>query len=365
MTNDKRPVVCLHCATRLTIPADSTRKQFKCVTCGERTIIQLGAALAESASADHSDHATADHSDQWKLVGKIVAGVLGVTLVAIGTYLGVNGQFAAVAVVAVPALLGTIVVVLLVISKRQRMVTENSAALGALHSLNQNYQQQLKYPGPIVYNWEDRVNSKAKLDRYDLHKFFLASLAVHEDQIANQIEVRINNVSVYDEYKAVYQQLRSIKLGRSTYEKMNREAFARIEQKLFTKRMLSAPVCVAQVRCIVRYTSPQGQNSYAKPHEWDFEQLRSGLTEMKRIQKAQSTAAFLRQQERNRMSDSLRYQVLKRDNSRCTRCGATPQTDGVSLHVDHIVPVSKGGKTELDNLQTLCAPCNLGKSNRH
>ena len=55
------------------------------------------------------------------------------------------------------------------------MVTENSAALAALHSLNQNYQQRLKYPGPIVYNWEDRVNSKAKLDRHDLHKFFLAS----------------------------------------------------------------------------------------------------------------------------------------------------------------------------------------------
>ena len=141
--------------------------------------------------------------------------------------------------------------------------------------------------------------------------------------------------------------------------------FARIEQKLFTKRMLSAPVCVAQVRCIVRYTSPKGQNSYSRGLEWNFEQLRSGLTEMKQIQKAQSTATFLRQQERNRMSASLRYQVLLRDNSRCTRCGATPQTHGVSLHVDHIVPVSRGGKTELDNLQTLCEPCNLGKSNRH
>ena len=76
---------------------------------------------------------------------------------------------------------------------------------------------------------------------------------------------------------------------------MNREAFARIEQKLFTKRMLSAPVCVAQVRCIVRYTSPKGQNSYFKELRWNFEELRSGLTEMKQIQKAQSTATFLRQ----------------------------------------------------------------------
>ena len=79
--------------------------------------------------------------------------------------------------------------------KRRRTVKENSAAIAALQSLNQNYQQRLKYPDPIVYNWEDRVNSKAKLDRYDLHKFFLATLAVLEDQILNQIAVQIKDAS--------------------------------------------------------------------------------------------------------------------------------------------------------------------------
>ena len=57
----------------------------------------------------------------------------------------------------------------------------------------------------------------------------------------------------------------------------------------------------------------------------------------------------------------LRYQVLERDR-RCLLCGATK--DDTKLHVDHIVPWSQGGPTELDNLQTLCARCNLGKGNR-
>jgi hypothetical protein len=61
----------------------------------------------------------------------------------------------------------------------------------------------------------------------------------------------------------------------------------------------------------------------------------------------------------------LRATVLIRDHCLCRMCGAGPGKDpGVTLHVDHIVPWSKGGKTVLANLQTLCARCNIGKADR-
>ena len=61
--------------------------------------------------------------------------------------------------------------------------------------------------------------------------------------------------------------------------------------------------------------------------------------------------------------DRLRYTVLKRDNFKCCACGASPAKDpSVELHIDHIIPWSKGGETTLENLQTLCSKCNLGKS---
>ena len=64
-----------------------------------------------------------------------------------------------------------------------------------------------------------------------------------------------------------------------------------------------------------------------------------------------------------KISDKLRYKVLKRDNYKCCACGASPAKDpSVELHIDHIVPFSKGGETNLENLQTLCSKCNLGKS---
>lgn len=60
----------------------------------------------------------------------------------------------------------------------------------------------------------------------------------------------------------------------------------------------------------------------------------------------------------------LRFAVLQRDNFTCCGCGRSPATTlGLKLQVDHIEPWSKGGETELENLQTLCEDCNQGKSN--
>jgi len=59
----------------------------------------------------------------------------------------------------------------------------------------------------------------------------------------------------------------------------------------------------------------------------------------------------------------LRYLVMHRDNNRCVLCGATPANNpNITLHIDHIIPYSKGGHTVMKNLQTLCSLCNLGKS---
>lgn len=60
----------------------------------------------------------------------------------------------------------------------------------------------------------------------------------------------------------------------------------------------------------------------------------------------------------------LRFKVLLRDNFTCCGCGKSPATSvGTVLHVDHILPWSKGGETILENLRTLCSKCNLGKGN--
>jgi hypothetical protein len=57
-----------------------------------------------------------------------------------------------------------------------------------------------------------------------------------------------------------------------------------------------------------------------------------------------------------RVPDSLRAAVLVRDGGRCRKCRRSS-----NLEMDHIIPISKGGKSEESNLQVLCRRCNRTK----
>lgn len=51
-----------------------------------------------------------------------------------------------------------------------------------------------------------------------------------------------------------------------------------------------------------------------------------------------------------------RRAVYQRDGHRCLRCGATDR-----LSLDHVIPWSQGGADDIDNLRTLCSPCNSSR----
>jgi 5-methylcytosine-specific restriction endonuclease McrA len=54
------------------------------------------------------------------------------------------------------------------------------------------------------------------------------------------------------------------------------------------------------------------------------------------------------------MARATRRHVVRRDQYRCTICGATQD-----LEVHHIVPRAEGGTNDPDNLVTVCMPCHL------
>jgi hypothetical protein len=52
--------------------------------------------------------------------------------------------------------------------------------------------------------------------------------------------------------------------------------------------------------------------------------------------------------------------VMTRDNFRCMYCGSKSK----KLTIDHVIPVSRGGKTNFENCVAACRECNRYKDNK-
>jgi hypothetical protein len=65
------------------------------------------------------------------------------------------------------------------------------------------------------------------------------------------------------------------------------------------------------------------------------------------------------------MTPSLREEIKLRDEHKCMCCGlSTKEEKNLLLEIDHIMPLSRGGLTIRENLQTLCWKCNRSKGNK-
>ena len=85
---------------------------------------------------------------------------------------------------------------------------------------------------------------------------------------------------------------------------------------------------------------------------------------IKSLESKLTSEAFVREQ-RAIMTKKLRDFIKNRDNFTCRTCGnSTHAEPNLLLEIDHIIPISKGGPTKEDNLQTLCWKCNRAKGDK-
>lgn len=109
------------------------------------------------------------------------------------------------------------------------------------------------------------------------------------------------------------------------------------------------------------YESPAGKSSWKYEIEITNDVLGLIQTEIEALINKKGHIKV----QRNAMTNDLREAIKKRDNYTCCICGNSVFTEpNLLLEVDHIIPVSKGGKTEASNLQTLCWRCNRTKANK-
>ena len=252
-------------------------------------------------------------------------------------------------------------IVLIIDFKNKRIVSQNSEKIKALIFLNKRTAfATIK----SSYSNHRECNSKRQLDNFSIDDYLTILIDENESFYQHIIETISSNIAKYSEYIRETQSIKSTVTEEfCTSIGFPYKKFLWYEQRVFRSKTLRKPQVDIIVHCKVTYTSPKGRNHYWKEHTYHYQELKSFFDEFLKLKLQRQTRQYQIKVERAKMSDSLRYDILKRDNFRCQICGSSA-SDGVKLHVDHIIPVSRGGKTATENLRTLCDRCNMGKSDK-
>ncbi len=109
------------------------------------------------------------------------------------------------------------------------------------------------------------------------------------------------------------------------------------------------------------YVSAGGNSSMKCDIKLNIENLENLISYIRRLIKFRQSI----QGQRALMTTKLRELIKERDNYKCQLCGlSTDDERNLLLEIDHITPLSKGGVTSEDNLQTLCWKCNRTKGSK-
>ena len=253
------------------------------------------------------------------------------------------------------------VTVIIILYRRHRKIKDtvlkSSKKLKALYALNKTVNYIDIKP---VCSFSHACRSKQQLDHFSFDTFFMGVIESNEQAWNNLAKAITKNRVEYDYYRRGVQEITSsITEEECKALGLSLKFFQKYESALFKKGLLKPPTTELTILCNAHYVSPQGRNSYRKTEEYNYEAIKKFIVKASQKKERQEQIRI----ERLKMTDSLRYDILKRDNFKCQICGSAA-IDGVKLHVDHIIPVSKGGKTVHHNLKTLCDRCNMGKSDK-
>lgn len=246
-----------------------------------------------------------------------------------------------------------------------KKITSCSTRYHTLMLINNRYSSLFDLSLKSLYVVIFSCSSKAQYDRLNLKEKALVRVENNIPFYQNYLKPYQKNAALLPRYTAeidFLQTIPTVSMEELGHMCMSYRRILELEERLLKDSVLS-PRTDVNIRFVASYTSPQGRKHYERSISYTLSEMESLISagQQRSAQRANWQAQI--KSERSKMSESLRYDVLRRDGYRCRICGATA-SDGVKLHVDHIIPVSKGGKTTLSNLQTLCERCNRGKSNK-
>ena len=119
------------------------------------------------------------------------------------------------------------------------------------------------------------------------------------------------------------------------------------------------------------YQSANRHRTIARAIEWRKNNAARASARAKRWRQANPHLLIIKEHRRRArikcvggdLSTNIRTRLMELQQCKCAACRASLKD--VTPHLDHIMPISKGGKNTDDNVQLLCPTCNLTKSAKH
>lgn len=242
-----------------------------------------------------------------------------------------------------------------IIQKENEEISKISPKIKKLNELNNSY--EFKEITKKKYNIIEREYSRKSLDRVTGSSIIRYRIENNIDSFRTNLENAIYNIKLLEDYNKKLEEIAKYEsINTSTY---STKKFKRMENRVFNSQIHRKKDFLINLNIEVNYQSSGGKVNESRYGKYSFDALVNIYNEWQNGNKYEVTKKI----ERKIMNDNIRYNVLKRDNYTCQICGIKAK-DGAKLHVDHIIPVSKGGKTVMSNLQTLCDRCNIGKSDK-
>lgn len=244
-------------------------------------------------------------------------------------------------------------------------VNEHSLAIRAIKELNSKYQFSPIYP--LIYkNCYDSTRNFEDISCKDylIYQFHLDTLIVRRI-----IKSRNNNISKEIDYKSKVD-LAKDKLGNFdvSIEDLNEEKMRNIESIVFNDLIEKVNTDFYAEVHLYLTRGRMHRVIDEKKESFDLNEIIDALKSIDSSKLKDGRRFYSREVwnsiervERAKVSNELRQEIFERDGYTCVNCGSTEKE---SLEIDHIMPISKGGKTEPSNLQTLCRNCNIRKGNK-
>mgnify|MGYP002516432288 FL=1 len=250
-----------------------------------------------------------------------------------------------------------ILIILFKIKKKYKFVIENNLAILELFKLNKEYRfYNIKnLDEKHIYDNQDMFN---EISCYD---YLVYQLQFKQKEAKEQIQLCEYNYSLYQKY---IKRISDISLLENDYKveikKSKKDKLKKYVQKVSANN-IAKPITKFNIKVKLAYIQ---RYYFSKNETFDGNTV---LNTIKRLNDKNGNFYNDRaiwdsicKVERGKVTNKMRFAIYRRDNYQCCYCHSR-----VNLEIDHIKPISKGGKSTYDNLQTLCHKCNVEKGNRY